>query len=120
MEFASPLRRVVVVDESRRVLGIIVDANLLAQVSPHAAPGVFRAVVALLSHAPAAAPKMSGRAADVMEREVFAVRHDAPLTEVVQTMLEKRVKRLVVTDREGRLMGMVDRQRLLRVIGGEE
>jgi predicted transcriptional regulator len=54
-----------------------------------------------------------------MVRQVFTVRQNAPLAEIVQTMIEKHVKRLVVTDAENRLVGMIDRQSLLRVIGGE-
>lgn len=113
---ASPLRRVVVIDDSRRVLGIIVDADLLSRVNPTEAPGLFRALIARLSHTPAGAPRMSGRAADVMMRDVFKVRQEAPLAEVMQMMIDKRVKRLVVVDAAGHLVGMVDRQSLLRVI----
>jgi CBS domain-containing protein len=116
----TPLRRVVVVDETRHVKGIVLDADLLAQVNPQEAPGVFRALVARLSLAPTETPALSGRAAEVMRREVFAVREDAPLTEVVQIMVEKRVKRLVVVNAVGRLVGMVDRQSLLRIIGREQ
>jgi CBS domain-containing protein len=116
---ATPLRRVVVVDEARRVKGIIVDADVLAQVNPRETPGMFRALVARLSHAVTEVPTLSGRAADVMRPEIFAVREDAPLTEVVQALVEKRIKRLVVTDTAGRLVGMVDRQTLLRVISRE-
>ena len=114
---ATPLRRIVVVDESRRVLGIILDADLLARISPREHPGIFRALLARLSYAPVELPLMSGRAADVMSREVLSVPEDAPLVEVIQKMLEKHVKRLVVTDSEGRLLGVVDRQSLLRIIG---
>ncbi len=117
---ATPLRRVVVTDEARHVLGIIVDADLLARVSPRQAPGMFRALIARLSYAPTDLPVMAGRAADVMAGEVFSVRDDTPLAEIVQTMIDRRVKRLVVTDTEGRLVGMVDRQSLLRVIEGDE
>ena len=116
---ATPLRRVVVVDESRHVLGIIVDADLLARISPQQTPGIFHALIARFSYAPADVLPISGYAADVMVREVFTVREDTPLAEIVQTMIEKRVKRLVVTDTEGRLVGMVDRQSLLRAIEGE-
>jgi len=114
---ATPLRRIVVVDESRRVLGIILDADLLARISPREHPGTFRALLARLSYAPVELPLMSGRAVDVMSHDVFSVREDTPLVEVIQTMLEKHVKRLVVTDVEGRLSGVVDRQSLLRIIG---
>lgn len=117
---AAPMRRVVVVDETRRVKGIIVDADLLERISPRAAPGVFRSLVAAFSQAPVATPTLSGQAADVMSRQVFAVRQDTPLSQVVQMMIEKRVKRLVVTDAENRLVGMVDRQSLLRAVSGGE
>ncbi len=116
---AAPLRRVVVIDDSRRVLGIIVDADLLARVNPTEAPGLFRTLIARLSFTPAGAPKMGGRAADVMMGEVFKVREDTPLAEVMQIMIDKRVKRLVVVDAAGRLVGMVDRQSLLRAVGNE-
>jgi len=52
-----------------------------------------------------------------MERRVYMVRQDAPLSEVLQMMLANRVKRLVVVDSERRLVGMVDRDSLLRAIG---
>lgn len=116
---ATPLRRLVVIDELHRVLGIIVDADLLAQVSPRAAGGTLRALIARLSHAGGETPILSGQAADVMIRQVYSVHADTPLDEVITLMLEKRVKRLVVTDAEGRLLGMVDRQSVLRLIADQ-
>ena len=115
---ATPLRRVVVVDDLRRVLGIIVDADLLARVGGQQ-PGVFQALIARLSHAPANLSIEDCCASDVMAREVFTVRENTPLAEVVQIMLDKHVKRLVVVDAEKRLVGMVDRQTVLRVIADE-
>ena len=116
---ATPLRRLVVVDEARRVVGIIVDADLLAQVRPRTAGGTFHALIARLSHVGGEVPALGGQAADVMVRQVYSVSADTPLAEVIAQMLEKRVKRLVVVDAEGRLMGMVDRQTLLRLTAGQ-
>jgi predicted transcriptional regulator len=79
----------------------------------------LRSLIARLSHTGGGAPALSGQAADVMVRQVFTVREDTPLTDVIVQMLEKRVKRLVVTDAEGRLVGMVDRQSLLRLVAGQ-
>ena len=53
-----------------------------------------------------------------MEQDVFSVRQDTPLSEVLRRMLETGGKRLVVLDAEGRLAGMVDRDRMLGIIGG--
>ena len=114
---STPLRRVVVVDPSRRVLGIIVDAALLSRLSRRGAPGALRALLSFLSSRSGEPLDISGTAADVMERRVYTVRQDAPLSEVLQTMLSNRVKRLVVVDAERRLVGMVDRASLLRAIG---
>ncbi|MCX7670854.1 MAG: CBS domain-containing protein, partial [Anaerolineae bacterium] len=110
---ATPLRRVVVVDEARRVLGIIVDDDLLARVRGGVAPRVWSALVGRLARGSAEPLDLTGRAADVMERQVYTVTEDAALADVLRVMLEHRVKRIVVTDAQGRLAGMVDRAALL-------
>jgi len=113
---STPLRRVVVVDASRHVLGIIIDSSLLARLQHQAEPGTLRAFLSFLSRPSEVDFDISGTAADVMERRVYMVRQDAPLSEVLQMMLANRVKRLVVVDSERRLVGMVDRDSLLRAI----
>jgi len=94
-----------------------VDAALLSRLSRRGAPGALRALLSFLSSRSGEPLDISGTAADVMERRVYTVRQDAPLSEVLQTMLSNRVKRLVVVDAERRLVGMVDRASLLRAIG---
>jgi CBS domain-containing protein len=116
---ATPFRRVVVVDPQRRVLGIILDGELLSRIGAERRPDLFHALLARLSRTSAAPVPLSGRAADVMSRDVFTVQEDTPFVDVVQLMLEKHVKRLVVTDAENRLLGMVDRRSLLQIIGSE-
>jgi len=116
---ATPLRRVVVVDEAGRVMGIILDSDLLAQVGPRGASSRFRELVAWLSQRRGEPPLAGGRAADVMTRPVFTLQAEADLTKVAQEMLEKRVKRLVVVDAEDRLLGMVDRESLLNALSDD-
>lgn len=113
---ATPLRRVVVVDEARRVLGIIVDDDLLARVRGGVAPRVWSALLGRLARGSQEPLDLTGRAADVMERQVYTVAEDAALADVLRVMLEHRVKRIVVTDVEGRLAGMIDRAALLDTV----
>lgn len=47
---------------------------------------------------------------------MYRVAEDAALGDVVQIMLEHRVKRIVVTDAQGRLAGMIDRASLLDAV----
>jgi CBS domain-containing protein len=112
---STPLRRVVVTDERRHVMGIIVDTQLVKAGLHDRRPGLQN-ILARLVHAPIDPLSLEGTARDVMNKEVFSVRPDTPLAEVIQIMVEKRIKRLVVTDEERRLLGMVSRESILNVL----
>ena len=112
---STPLRRVVVTDEWRHVLGIIVDTQLV-KAGLHDKRLGLQNILARLLHAPVDPLTLEGTASDVMNKEVFSVRPDTPLAEVIQLMVEKRIKRLVVTDKERRLVGMVSRESILKVL----
>lgn len=113
---ASPLRRVVVVDAARKVRGIVLDGDLLSRCGPGRKPGLLRALFGFGGDEDAACPL--GTAAEVMEERVYTVPEDAALMDVLQKMLATKCKRLVVVDDDGRLLGMVDREAVLRVIAG--
>jgi CBS domain-containing protein/nucleotide-binding universal stress UspA family protein len=112
---SSPQRRVAVIDDDRRVLGIITDADLLHKAKSGALPlSGFQQLLARFAHGPAPLLRVNGQAADVMDRNVFSVFRDTPLKDVVQLMIEKRVKRMIVTDEMNHLVGMIDRDCVLR------
>ncbi|KHK00706.1 DUF190 domain-containing protein [Desulfovibrio sp. TomC] len=112
---ASPLRRVVVVDKSGAVVGIVHDGDLLARCGPERKPGLFQA---LFGKKPADDACPTGTVREVMQPTVHSVPEDASLMDVLQAMLAHHVKRLVVTSDGNRLVGMVDRETLLQVIAG--
>ena len=114
---ASPLRRVVIVDADRKVRGIVLDSDLLTRCGPARKQGLVRALFSFGKGEQAGACP-TGTAAEVMVQNVLTVPEDASLMDVLQKMLAAKVKRLVVTDDAGRLLGMVDREALLRVIAG--
>lgn len=114
---ATPLRRVVVVDAARRVIGVISDADFLVKASAPPQAGLLNQIISWFSK-PASqnVVHLSGVAADILQKEVFFAGPETPISEIVKTMIEKRVKRLVVVDDQSRLLGMVDRESILRVI----
>lgn len=112
---SSPLRRVVVVDDLRRVLGIISDADLLGLAYQQKRPGLLEKMIARLSNRPVELLTLQGKAADIME-EIITIQAETPLAEIGQLMVEKRIKRLAVVDEAQHLLGMVDRESLLRVL----
>ncbi len=112
---ASPLRRVVVVDAANTVRGIILDSDLLTRCGPGRKTGILQA---LFGAQPANDACPTGTAGEVMETNVYTVPEDAELMHVLTRMLSLRCKRLVVVDDDDKLLGMVDREALLRVIAG--
>lgn len=119
---SSRFRRVVVTDVEGKVIGLITDAALLAQAAPEAHPGLLQALMSRLpwrwGEVPIPQPGAE-TAADVMLTDVFCVEQDASLAEVLRTMMKYGVKRLVVVDGEGHLLGLVERQVLLQALLGE-
>ncbi len=115
---ATPLRRVVVLDEAGKVVGIVLDRDLIRRLHDQGKAGLLRSLGNLLGARPEEIQPLEGTAGEVMHPDVFTVRADAPLSNVLERMLETGGKRLVVLDEQGRLCGMVDRDRVLGIIGG--
>lgn len=115
---ADPLRRVVIIDDERRVVGIVIgrDISRWANGMPDAA---FRSVVQRWLQGDTAEEHTLLEeicAEDVMLTPVYTVYEDALPIEVIQTMIQRRDKRLVVVDHEHRLKGMIDRHDILRTV----
>ena len=95
-----------VVGERREVLGIITSGDALDQ---------------LLRGSPSedgtsAEERLTAR--DVMTRTVLCVSEGQPLFEAAQMMVNKRIEQLPVT-REGELVGIVTRSKVLRALHAE-
>jgi CBS domain-containing protein len=94
-----------VVGEGSEVLGIITSGDALDQIMRDASAADARPVEDRLT------------ARDVMTRTVLCVAEGQPLAEAAQMMVNKRVEQLPVV-REGVLVGMVTRSRVLRALHG--
>jgi CBS-domain-containing membrane protein len=122
---SSAHKRVVVVDDRRRVVGVIADSDLISRVSRETWPGL---VEVLVSKVPI--EKISGTARqhlqklhaktakDLMTRSVITVRDKMPVASALALSAEKRVKRLPVVDAEGELVGIVGRTEMMRALLG--
>jgi CBS domain-containing protein len=103
-----------VVDDRRRVLGVVSEADLLLKEefpAPEQDLPLWWTKRARLDRAKAAASV----ARDLMTVAVVAVSPDATVAEAARRMHTAKVKRLPVVDRSGRLLGIVSRSDLLKV-----
>ena len=117
----SAAKRVVVVDDRRRPVGIITDTDLVQRLSPDASAGfveLVRSKIPLESvggDARRHLAKIRGtHAGEIMTRPVTMVREDTPFADALTVSAEKHVKRFPVVDAEGKLVGIVGRMELLR------
>ncbi len=115
---ASPLRRVVIVDKEGRIEGIVHDRDLLQHFARHNAPGILTRLIGFLSQPKLGFTISDGTARDVMTSRVITIAPQLPVPDVIQTLLEHRIKRVAVADESGRLLGMVDRDTVLKGLAG--
>lgn len=120
---STRLNRAVVVDDERRPVGIVVDADLLQRVTPAAHPGVIQALMRRVlpgaTEQREAWQRLTGHTARDLMRprsEMLVVSEDADIAAVIDRSLAQRIKLAVVTDGEGRLIGMADRADLLAAL----
>lgn len=101
-----------VLDRDNKVVGIVSEADLLAKEALEGElPRAFRGAVHHREQAKAAALT----AADLMTKPPVTIGPDEPVTRAASLMYSRRVKRLPVTDEDGKLIGIVSRSDVLSV-----
>ncbi len=117
---SNDIRRVAVVDDQGRYLGIISDESLLASFSDHQA-GLWDHIVSKMSftemgrkHKEFLDQLNARTAGDVMDTTHMTVLESIPIEEAIGLMTRHDLKRLPVLDPQGRFKGMVSRESLLR------
>lgn len=117
---SSDLQRVAVVDGKGGFLGLISDDSLLRLFSGRPS-GLFEKLVRRLSfselgrrHGTATETAGAKTAGELMKTGLITIGEDAPIEEAIRIMTENGIKRLPVVDAEGRFLGLVSRDSLLR------
>jgi CBS domain-containing protein len=103
-----------VIEEDGQLIGIVSEADLLLKeeyAGEGSAPTFFQLPGHRRDHLKAAGLK----AREMMSRPVITAGADTPLAEAARIMHERRVKRLVVTDSDGYVEGVVSRVDILKV-----
>ncbi len=117
---SNDIQRVVVVDETGKLLGLISDSDLLCFFSEHKA-GVWDFLVRKLpfhemskTHESFANQTKTKTAREIMKTDLVTVNEDTLIEEAVRLMAEKNIKRLPVVDENGIFKGMISRDSVLR------
>lgn len=106
-------RRLIVIDDAGRPLGLISDADVITRVQPAVQRGVLQALLGKRT-----TPKEKVTARQLMSGGVLNVSPETSLTEAAWKMLSEKRKWMVVIDESGKAVGLVDRQVLLKAVSG--
>lgn len=111
-----------VVDDQNKVIGIVSETDLIYREKHLHIPSfisildgvIFLESTKELEHQ---VRKMAAfKVKDVMTKKVLTIHEDAALEDIVDKIVEKKINRLPVVDREGKLVGIVTRSDILRHI----
>jgi CBS-domain-containing membrane protein len=100
-----------VVDDDRKVIGVVSEADMLNKEALIDEPGVISGIL----HRRDQAKARGITAGDLMTTAVVAVRPDDTVEHAAKLMYDRRVKRLPVTDESGHLVGIISRADVLSV-----
>lgn len=106
------VKRVIVLDEQEKPVGIITDGDLVARVSPgirHNVLGVLAARIMRKTDI----NRGYATARELMSEQVLLASKDTPIIEAVNLMMQAGRKRLVIVDENAHPVGIIDRQTLL-------
>jgi CBS domain-containing protein len=116
-EIAALLRRhrvsaFPVLDQAGQVVGVVSEADLLVK---EAAPALPRGAIRLAWRLRERSKATGVTAADLLTAPPVIIGPDATVAEAARLMLSRRVKRLPVVGKSGRLVGIISRTDVLRV-----
>jgi sulfide:quinone oxidoreductase len=106
-----------VVDAEERLVGILTSADFMSAMN--IAPGGVANALESVVRRRRARKTMGTIVDDIMTREPITIRGDDTLEHAVQRMDRNKVKRLVVTDSESRVHGIVSRADLVKLFAAK-
>ena len=115
MMAAHAISGVPVVDNEKRVIGIISETDFLFQMGDKNTKSFMDVVQHCLRNKGCVAITMRRqKAQDIMSTPVITVRPNTPILDIAKIFTEKNIGRVPVTDKRGELLGIVARADLLQ------
>jgi CBS domain-containing protein len=117
----NDIQRVMVVDYEGRLLGMIFDRDLLGLFAGHKV-GIWDRIASKLTftamgqkHRAVIENAQKHTAGEIMKKDLITANEDMPLDEAIRLMTEHQIKLLPVVADDGKFLGIVTRNMLLRL-----
>lgn len=104
-----------VVDKENRVIGVVSESDIIFR-EIHREPHLLERLGEIILPEEKRGTKIGEKASDIMTSPAITAFEDTTLNELVQTITERKIKRIVIVDREGKLRGIVSRIDIVRTM----
>lgn len=110
-----------VVDEQRKVVGMITEKEIIAMALPRYVEqlGDFDYILDEEPFAKKITEADKIKVKDIMRKEVLCVTEDTPIPEVARLMIAKKARRIPVLDKDKKLVGIIARADIVKKIAKE-
>lgn len=111
-----------VVDDLNRVIGIVTEADIIFQTGQKRSRGLrefLRELIGEPHPKDIKEPLSDLRVEDIMSTPVITATSDMDIRDVAAIFAEKRIKRIPVIDPDGKLIGIISRQDIVRAVSHE-
>lgn len=107
-----------VLDEARRVIGIVTEADILVMAGLSKGHTIRELILHVLG-GPVTPPKEAAKVEDFMSAPAITIGPGVDIKEAAAIMGAKRFKSLPVVDEEGRAVGIVSRSDIIEAMGSK-
>jgi CBS domain-containing membrane protein len=107
-----------VVDKENMLIGIVTEADFLSAMGVpchHPAHNLWQTLDAMFRHK-ASPVNMPEKVADIMTQQIITIHDDDNLHDVIDTMKQNHIKRIVVTNEQQQIQGIITRSNLVKVL----
>ncbi len=107
-----------VTDQDNKLLGIVTEADFLSAMGipcHHPSHNLWQTLEAMFRHHPVQGNKPD-KVADIMVHQTITLQPDNTLHDVIESMKRHHIKRVIVTDDQQQVQGIVTRSNLVQVL----
>jgi CBS domain-containing membrane protein len=107
-----------VTDANNKLVGIVTEADFLCAMGipcHHPAHNLWQTLESMFRHHPAPVNTPS-KVADIMAKQIITIHDNNTLHEVIDTMKHHHIKRVVVTNEQQQVLGIITRSNLVQVL----
>jgi len=107
-----------VVDADNKLAGIVTEADFLSAMGipcHHPAHNLWQSLESMFRHRPLHGERPD-TVADIMVTQIITLQADNTLHDVIETMKHHHIKRVIITDEQQQIEGIITRSNLVRVL----